>query len=109
MLKERGVKWLFPSFDSVYGGKDLIGQTHELSGRRGRGCEVCMVGGIRCSFFKKKLTLLLVRVCSLTQHNFQFYFREVLKPINEPSQNFQNLKKSYKKPVSIGKWNKACL
>ena len=48
-LKERGVKQLFPiqylSFDSVFDGKDLIGQARELSGRRGRGCEVC--GGRR--------------------------------------------------------------
>ena len=47
--------------------------------------------------FRKKLTCLLVRVCSLTQHNFQFYFHEVLKPINEPSKNFQNLKKTPQK------------
>ena len=66
-------------------------------------------GELGVHFLRKKLTLLLVRVCSLTQHNFQFYFHEVLKPINEPSKNFQNLKKSYKKPVSTGKWNKACL
>ena len=35
-LKECGVKWLFPiqylSYDSVFDGRDLIGQAHELSG-----------------------------------------------------------------------------
>ena len=42
-LKECGFKWLFPiQYYSVFGGKDLIGQAHELSGRSGRGCEVCM-------------------------------------------------------------------
>ena len=50
MLKERGVKQLFPiqylSFDSVYDGKDLIGQARELSLRRGSGCEVCVGGGM---------------------------------------------------------------
>ena len=47
-LKERGVKQLFPiqylSFDSVYDGKDLIGQARELSGRSRRGCDVCRGG-----------------------------------------------------------------
>ena len=39
-------------------------------------------------FFKKKLTWLWMRACSLDSNNFQFYFHEVLKPINEPSKKF---------------------
>ena len=43
MLKECGVKWLFPiqclSFDSICDRKDLIGQAHELSGGEGEHVE----------------------------------------------------------------------
>ena len=34
------------SFDSVYDGKDLIGQARELSLRRGGGFKVCVGGGV---------------------------------------------------------------
>ena len=37
----------------------------------------------------------------IDSNNFQFYFHEVLKPINEPEEKLQE--------NCTGKWNEACL